>query len=434
MKKILEEFYNKIPFPIYLASKRLLPRSYTLQFNLLPKLALFSIIIGVAASILILSLTNGLHYKYLERLAEKDAHIMIVSAGKGIPAYQEVIQKIKTLEDIVQVFPYSQNEALIKSYGETSGIIIKSYPNSFKDDKTFNKIFTLQNGLWSFDQKRSITIGESLARNMSLFIGDYIEILTYDDIFGAITYRFKIVGVFTANDALLDLGIAFINFDDASEIFNFRSYTPYIGIRINNYLHPEKVTTKLKALIPFRFKTWKLANLNTLLALGNEKRIIQVLLLIFFCVAFFGILAVITAMVAEKKEEIALLKALGVSPKINSISFILTGLFLGIISSCIGIILGVFLSMQFNNIVKIIELIINSIIQGYGFIIGEVIKYKFTFLNQSVYYLKEFPILVKISDIILTCISAILCTVLASVYPAYISKEFRPAEILRKRT
>ncbi|MGL4677134.1 MAG: ABC transporter permease [Brevinema sp.] len=431
--KILSYLRNHYSLSWYLASRRLLPKSDSPGLVLLPRLAFLSILIGVTASILILSLANGLHNHYLRRLAESDSHISVLSIGRGIPAYQEIIQQIKTYPEVTTAYPYSQNEALLKSYGETAGILLKAYPSNFTDDPTFNEYFQLEQGTWSFNTSRTITIGKALARNMALFVGDFLEILTYDEDFGTITYRFKISGIFSASDGLLDRSVAFISFDDAGEIFSFQGYAPYIGIRIQNHQNPEKLARTLTTTLPFSINTWKLANLNTLAALQNEKQIIRVLLLIFFCVAFFGILAVMTAMIIDKREEIALLKTLGMTPQENVSSFLWTGLFLGVTASTIGVILGVFLSMNFNNIIQGIEIIVNSALGLYAFIFRQEISYQFNILNQNVYYLKEFPILIQWGDILFSVCVAIFCTLIATVYPALISKKFKAAEILRKR-
>ncbi len=417
----------------YLACRRLLPKSDSPGLVLLPRLAFLSIMIGVAASILILSLANGLHSNYLNRLAEADSHLSVISIGRGIPAYQEVIQKIKSYPEVVSVYPYSQNEALLKTYGETAGLVVKAYPSTFVKDKTFNEYFRLVEGVWSFDNPRTITIGQALARNMALFVGDFVEILTYDEDFGTITYRFKISGIFSASDSQMDKGLAFISFDDASELFGFEGYTPNIGIRIKNHNHPEKLANQLRNDIPFSINTWKMSNLNTLAALQNEKQVIRILLIIFFSVTFFGILSVMTALVSDKREEIALLKTLGMTPKDNIKSFLCTGLLLGVVSSFIGMMLGIFLSLNFNNLIKLLEMIVNLFIQLFATMTFQNISYRFTVLNQNVYYLKEFPILIQFVDVLFSVFLAVVCTLVAAIYPALISKKFKAAEILRKR-
>ena len=433
---------NKIKFtlqdymslPLYLAFRRLLPKSNSPGVVLLPRLAFFSIVLGVSASILILSLANGLHHNYLQRLAESDSHLSIISIGKGIPAYQEIIQNVKSHPEVTSAYPYSQDEALLKTYGETTGIVLKGYPQEFVKDRTFNTYFRLLKGEWSFDNPRTITIGEALSKGMAIFIGDTVEILTFDEVLGTITYRFKVSGIFTANDGLLDKGLAFISFDDASEIFDFDGYSPYIGIRIKNYQDSEKVSRSLAQNynIPFNIKTWKITHLNTLLALDNEKQIIRVLLVIFFCVAFFGILAVMTALVTDKRDEIALLKTLGMTPKENFKSFVFTGLLLGFTASIVGVVFGILLSWNFNNIISGIEYLVNLGVSFFGSITNQKLN-TFHFLNQNVYYLKEFPIRIQVIDIFFSAFSAICCTLLAAIYPASISKNFKPAEILRKR-
>lgn len=433
--KYSNKIYDNIPLSCYLAFQRLIPRSKSSQASmLLPKLAFLSIMIGVAASILILSLANGLQENYITRLAEQDAHISVVSVGRGIPAFENIIEEVKKVPGVVNAYPYTQNEALLKSYDETKGIILRGFPESFTNDSHFNNMFKLESGVWSFDKPRSITIGKSLADNYSLFLDESIDILAYDDLFGSTTYRFKIVGIFSSTDSLLNSSVGFITLKDATEIFGTKGYTQYIGIRVEDFNKVEQYNQTIKPIVRFNTKTWRYNNLNTLLALENEKKVIQVLLIIFFCVAFFGILSVITALVAEKREEIALLKALGMNHETNFRSFVLTGLFLGLGASLTGILLGVFLSLNFNNLIHIIESLVNNVfIPITTFITQRPYNSKFTFLNQSVYYLKEFPILIKYSDIIFSCSAAMICSILAAIYPAIISENYRPAEILRRR-
>ncbi|MGL4366814.1 MAG: ABC transporter permease [Brevinemataceae bacterium] len=431
--KLLKKLYRILPVSSYLALRRIFPYSRMPGSSLLPGLAFASITVGVAASVLILSLANGLHSNYLDRLAEKDSHITIFGPSKGIPAYETLLTDLNSIPGIIQVYPYSQNEALIKYYDDTAGIILKSYPSYVTTDPVFNKLFRLVSGTWSFGSSRNIVIGEALAKNLGILPGDHIDILVYDNILGSVTYRLKISGIFTASDAAIDASLGFLDFSDAAEIFDFENYAPYIGIRVKDYLNPEKYFSAISQITPFKYTTWIASNINTLLALQNEKQVIRVLLFIFFCVAFFGILAVMTALVENKRDETALLKALGMTPRKNFESFMLTGLYLGLSASLIGAILGIILSLQFNNIINLIETVINFLLTYSMKLIGQELEYRFTFLNQSVYYLNKFPILINTWDIIFSCSLAILCTLTAAIYPARISKNYRPAEILRKQ-
>ena len=425
------DFIGRLNLASYLAIRRLLPKSSTPGASLLPKLAFMSVTLGVAASILILSLANGLHYNYLERLAEKDAHITVF-APNGIPEPETFISLIESINGVVDSFPYAQGEVLLKSWFETQGALLKALPARFTNDATFLRLFSLQQGEWSFGKPRTITIGESTAQSMGLFLNDYIDVMIYDQDLGAITYRFKVAGIFSAGDASLDSSLVFISYEDAREILGFGAYAPYIGIRVRDFLRPEKYLAALEKEIPFRLTTWRMSNLNSILALNNEKQIIRMLLFIFFCVAFFGILSTMTALVADKREEIALLKALGMTPTEDALSFGLTGLFLGLSASALGSFFGILLSLNFNRIVRAVEAAINGLIQIWLALTNQPPIAPFTFLNQKVYYLKEFPILLQAGDVFFACFLAVVCVLLASLYPAGLSQKFKPAEILRK--
>ncbi len=119
---------KKNSITIYLALRRLLPKSDSAGIVLLPRLAFASITIGVAASILILSLANGLHDHYLRRIAESDSHVSVMAMGRGIPAYQALMSGIRSIPGVEKVYPYSQNEALIKHFGDTAGIFGQQPP------------------------------------------------------------------------------------------------------------------------------------------------------------------------------------------------------------------------------------------------------------------------------------------------------------------
>ncbi|SFB86669.1 ABC-type transport system, involved in lipoprotein release, permease component [Brevinema andersonii] len=425
------DFIDRLNLAAYLAVRRLLPKSSTPGASLLPKLAFTSVTLGVTASILILSLANGLHYNYLERLAEKDAHITVL-APNGIPEPETFISLIKSINGVVDSFPYAQGEVLLKSWFETQGALLKALPARFTNDATFLRLFSLQQGEWSFGKPRTITIGESVAQSLGLFLNDHIDVMIYDQDLGAITYRFKVAGIFSAGDASLDSSLVFISYKDAREILGFGAYAPYIGIRVRDFLRPEKYLAALEKEIPFQLTTWRMSNLNSILALNNEKQIIRMLLFIFFCVAFFGILSTMTALVADKREEIALLKALGMTPTEDALSFGLTGLFLGLSASALGSFFGIILSLNFNRIVRAVEAVINGLIQTWLTLTNQPPIAPFTFLNQKVYYLKEFPILLQAGDVFFSCFLAVSCVLLASLYPAGLSQKFKPAEILRK--
>ena len=86
----------------------------------------------------------------------------------------------------------------------------------------------------------------------------------------------------------------------------------------------------------------------------------MVLVGLIFIVVGFNIFHSLKRSVYERKEEIALLKALGASPGSIKYVFILEGLLIGILGCFLGILSGLFIANNINEIFNLTEDIIND--------------------------------------------------------------------------
>ena len=108
--------------------------------------------------------------------------------------------------------------------------------------------------------------------------------------------------------------------------------------------------------------------------------------------------------VNEKQREIAILKAMGATPKAIMRIFMLNGLVIGLTGTIIGIPLG------------------------YTFLY--LIENYWTF-DQTVYYISHIPVHVQGLDVLLVACSAILISFAATVYPSWQAAKLAPVSALR---
>ena len=108
--------------------------------------------------------------------------------------------------------------------------------------------------------------------------------------------------------------------------------------------------------------------------------------------------------VNEKQREIAILKAMGATPKAIMRIFMLNGLVIGLTGTMIGVPLGyTFLWL----------------IQNY-----------WTF-DATVYYISQVPVHIQAVDVILVSVSAILISFVATLYPSWQAAKLEPVRALR---
>uniref|UniRef100_A0A7C4JQ90 ABC transporter permease n=1 Tax=Thermodesulfobacterium geofontis TaxID=1295609 RepID=A0A7C4JQ90_9BACT len=137
-----------------------------------------------------------------------------------------------------------------------------------------------------------------------------------------------------------------------------------------------------------------------------EKIGLFVVLTLMITVSLFTIIAAMTMLVSEKKMDIAILRALGVSSKSILKIFFFCGLILSLIGVIAGLILGSSLCILLSH-------------------------YPIIKLPSEVYPVEYMPVKLKIIDIFVISFVAVFISVLACIFPAKKAGEIIPAEILR---
>ena len=123
-------------------------------------------------------------------------------------------------------------------------------------------------------------------------------------------------------------------------------------------------------------------------------------------VASFNISSLLMMTVNSRAREIAILKAVGALDSFILKVFILRGLFIGLLGTVIGEIVGISISL-----------------------FGE--KYKLFPLPPDVYYIDHLPFKLHILDCLLAAVAAILISVSATIYPARRAAKTDPVKVLR---
>ena len=156
---------------------------------------------------------------------------------------------------------------------------------------------------------------------------------------------------------------------------------------------------------PYRSRDWGEIHRNIFSALRLEKLVMGIILSIIIVVAAGLIVATVIMLVLEKRKEIAVLKALGVSDGGIVKIFLAEGLQIGVAGGLLGLLSG---------------------LTWCYFILKVGIK-----LDPSVYYIPALPVKIEPVQTALAVVIAVLVTYLASIYPALKASSVEPVEGLK---
>ena len=117
--------------------------------------------------------------------------------------------------------------------------------------------------------------------------------------------------------------------------------------------------------------------------------------------------------VNDKKGDIAILITMGAKPSVIMTTFIIQGLINGILGCLIGGSLGVYLALNLTGVVSSIESLLGV-----------------NFLSADVYFIDYIPTQVNTLDVYVTVITALIMSLIATLYPAWRATKIEPAQVL----
>jgi lipoprotein-releasing system permease protein len=222
------------------------------------------------------------------------------------------------------------------------------------------------------------------------------------------TKKFRVAAIFYSGMYEYDSSYAYMLMDVAQQFLDLQDHATSIDVKIGDAEAVDAIRPNVAAAVhrpDLRVRDWKEMNKNLFSALKLEKIATFVILSLAIAVASFCIICTLLLMVTEKSKEIAILKAVGASDGAILRVFLAEGLFIGGIGTVFGVVTGLVLCLS---------------LLWFG-----------VRLDPEVYYVDRLPIEVNAPDYITVAISALLITVLATVYPALAASRLRPVEGIR---
>ena len=388
--------------------------------------AWFSIIgisLGVAAIIIVMSVMNGFRIDLTNRIIGLNSHLNIYSFDNEITNKQadELILNIDN-SFFYQHYKSIETNGLIIKSNNSKGVMIKGYDEYDKNHYLFNSI---NMGALIQNPKSEILIGDSLANEMNLSVGDKVKIAipkTDKTILGNIP-RFKtleVVGVFDLGLYEYDSNLIFLSselvrklllYDE--DIYNKIEFFTSSPNEIELFKNKVELETS-NLLLNFYSISWKDQNKTLINALKVEKNVMFIILSLIILVASLNIISGLIIFVKEKNKDIGILKTIGMSNKSIIKIFFTIGISIGLIGSLIGLIIGILFTINIKSIQSFLEYLLGT-----------------KLFSEEVYYLSSLPSKISINEVVYVLCVSIIISIISTIFPALSSARIDPVKSLR---
>jgi lipoprotein-releasing system permease protein len=390
--------------------------------------SMLGVCLGVAALIVIISVMNGLERETRSRLLSLASHATISGTPDQMRAWPALADQIRTNKDVVGIAPYLDLQGMVGRGREMRPAIIRGIDpefeprvSDFASHLLFGKLEDLRAG------RQGIVLGSGIAIALDARIGDEVTVLVpvrsaanEGAIAGIdITPRiqtFEVRGVFQAGAAEHDNTLTLISLQDASALAETNGSPGGLRLKFDDIFTAPERNREIAKTLGERFQTsdWSIENATWYRAVRIEKTMTSVLLMLIVAVAAFNIIAALVMVVNEKRNDIAILRTIGMTPGSVVAVFFTQGILIGWFGALLGCALGLLLALNVETIVPVIENFLGVHI-----------------FDPNVYYISVVPSEVRWPQVAWITGLALVLTVISTIYPSRRGASTEPAEALR---
>lgn len=427
-------------YELFIANRYLRSKRRTGFISLITYLSAAGVTIGVAALVIVLSVTNGFEVEVRDRILGADSHIKLTLFHEApMRRYDDILEQLLTFPHVIGGSPFIMGKGMLRHGRSVEGVLVKGI-----DETTVGQVENLPEIIIAgelrlkplapqekatsderlFDPEdnetfrsvsrelQGIILGKQLSFRLGAAIGDSVIAISPTGLTSLLSSpvisRFVVTGIFETGIFEYDDTYSYISLEAAQDLFLLGSAITGLEFKLDHIESADQVKSAIEDSLgyPYFVRTWYDMHSTLFRWMKLEKWLYTILLSLIILVAAFNIVSSQIMMVLEKRREIGILKAIGASNRGIMRIFLYEGLIVGVIGTFLGLVLG------------------------WATCMGQV-KFQWFSLPGDVYFLSSLPVRMQVQDFIIISIVSLVLTLLATVYPARRASALDPVDAIR---
>ena len=375
---------------------------------------------------------NGITDEITSNFIGIDGHISIYSKNSAITNPEELIAGISAFKEIKTITKRVEGQVMVSSKKRAFGaqIIGLSKTGLANKERISNNI--VSGDITDFSAGSGIIIGKRLADNLRASVGDSVTLISPQGrrTFAGFVPRiksYKIRAILSLGMHMIDSSTIIMPYSDAAIYFQLpkndgkaQASATSLSISLSSLENTSKTVQKIDETLnqnsanQYFVYDYKTSNKGIFTALNIQRDVMIIILSLIILVAAFNIISSLIMLVQDKSRDTSILRTMGASRQMILQIFVLTGLFIGIVGTLLGLILGIFAA---NNI--------EAIRHGIETIIGQEL------LVGNIYFLSSLPTKTNVTEVGAIVAMSIALSFISTIYPAWRASKQDPATALR---
>jgi len=380
-----------------------------------------SLMIGVAALIIVMAVMNGFRKELLDKILGLNGHMLIQPIDSALTDWDPVAARVSQVPGVRLAEPVVQGQALASSPFNAAGVVVRGVrvADLAKLGSIANNI--RQGSLDGFDRSQGIVIGTRLANQLSLQVGENLTLVSPR---GAVTpigvtprvKPYRVAAIFEIGMSEYDASVVFMPLTEAQAYFNRAGDVTAIEVFVDN---PDRIDSYKKPIAdaaqrPVYLIDWRRQNATFFGALQVERNVMFIILNLIVLVAALSILSALTMLVKDKTRNIAILRTMGVSQGAVMRIFLMTGTAIGVIGTMTGFAVGTVFCANIEKLRQFLSWLTST-----------------ELFDPNLYFLSRLPAEMDVGETTAVVVLALTLSFLATLYPSWRAARLDPVEALR---
>jgi lipoprotein-releasing system permease protein len=309
---------------------------------------------GVAALLIVLSVMNGFNLTIRSRMLSVDPHLVIVEkrhpSDDRAEAIRREVEKFSR-SGVVAVERFETQDLIVRSVdGVFGGVVARGY-----DEQAMNEMLKR---VWSSLRRETapplqetgdlgpseIVLGIDLARGLGIFEGDEVIVVPPEALLlpkgeAPKFQKFRVKALLNTQMPEFDSKLMFYNLDRMPERLRSVSREQGYEVRLVDPYEADRVKRGLQAL-KIESQTWGERETSLFFALKLESMAMALFLLLAVLITSFSIVTVMVLLMSQKRRDIGMFMALGLSLRRTRLVFLQVGLLLSYVGIIGGVLIG----------------------------------------------------------------------------------------------
>ena len=394
----------------YIALRFLFARSDNNFFSPIALASFLGILLGVTILTIVSSVMNGFDSQLKDRLLGVVPHVYV----EGSELDETHVESFLGTEAIKHITPFMAVEGMMLTRARNHFLEIYGFSEDleFMGTKIHQAIGQKNQVRLSHEHGLRLLLSQSVARGYGLDLGDPFYLLfpimsESGDTVRPKMYPAYLGGTFAFRSEL-DSYVALAEVGDISNLLNRQ-----IGSRLylENVLKADEIAGLLQQE-GLKVEAWTKRFGNFFRAVSIEKNLLLVVMLLVIAISSTGIISALTILIEDKRNEVAILRTIGLrSSQIASI-FLFFGGFLSLLAVVCGLVIGVISSLYVPNLMAWVS-------STFGFSIVEGT------------YFSQIPIQIRFDDLALIATASLAVSFIAGLVPSLRAAKILPTDALR---